>query len=224
LSLFPNPPEFYAFAIHTIYAIILAVSFQTAQDLFIPFSKIEDYGEMVNTVAVFFVYMLLISGWIGYTRSISERPHRSSPLGNIRFILDIIIVFIVFYLTALLRPETFHNNFSEVFWWILPVLFTLYVFWDFVKLYEYKEISSDEEENKIEFEINKTRFWKTFYFFIAILVLALVFYLHITQIVIINPSLTNYDRMYFFFIVLSSVIILLFRLVKWGIPRKMTYT
>jgi hypothetical protein len=128
LAHFPNPPEFYAFAIHTIYAIILAVSFQTAQELFIPFNMIEDYGEMVNTVAVFFVYMLLISGWIGYTRSISERPHTSSPLGNLRFILDIMIVFMVFYLTALVRPQTFRDNFSEIFWWVLPVIFTLYVF------------------------------------------------------------------------------------------------
>jgi hypothetical protein len=146
-SYFKDHREFYIFAIHAIYAVILASSFDIAKDYLIPVSKITSGEDFVHVLGILFVYTVLISGWIGYTRSVSARPHTTSSLGNLRFIMDLLIVFVTFYLVNLTSNiEIFKNSFYETFVAILPMLFSLYLIWDIIKLFEYRKKYTGQQQ------------------------------------------------------------------------------
>jgi hypothetical protein len=129
------------------------------------------------------------------------------------------ILFLIFYLTVLAEPELFSRNFSEVFLWVLPFIFSLYVFWDMVKLLEYRNINTHQEDNEIELEINASRFWKTFFFSVLVITQAFIFYFGMTNIFPINRE-WGFNGTQLFFIIFSTGIILGYRLVKWGIPLR----
>ena len=90
-----------------------------------------------------FVWGVMISGWLGYTKSINDKPHSEGHLGNIRFAIDLVISFLMLYLFIITGKDYFYSNFGETFTFVLPTIFLLYVFWDYIKNKEYPTSNPD---------------------------------------------------------------------------------
>lgn len=212
MSYFQNHMEFYAFAVHAIYAVILASSFEIARDTFIPLTKINNFDHIVHAYSVFFAYCLLISGWIGYTKSISIRPHTYTSLGSLRFVLDLLIVFFTFYIINLTNNVKEHavywSNYGEVFVIFLPIVFVLYVIWDLVKMLEYRREFKDNRDETI---INFNR----------LIISLMFFFMSVIQIglyLLFDSYSSSVSFSYFIFTSVSILTVILYRYAKWDVP------
>lgn len=155
----------------------------------------------------------MISGWIGYTKSITKHPHKENRLGNARFVIDLVILFLAFYLLSLTDPERFGSFVSafNAFIWILPICFMTYIIWDALKYYEYRSFSNERPTSISRWRI-------TWYYLSPLLAQALIY----TFVIVPN----YYDRLVWdddsiwevFFIITSFIIILLYRKRKWPVP------
>lgn len=123
---------FYIIAIHMLFAIVVGHSFILASDVIIPIQTLLESTDHKSASTLIFSYMLIVSGWVGYTRSISIKPHRDTSLGAMRFIFDLIILFEYFYLL-----EITYKGPIEDFPLIVVVIFFTYLLSDIVKHYEY---------------------------------------------------------------------------------------
>jgi succinate dehydrogenase hydrophobic anchor subunit len=130
--------DFYPFAIHIINAAIIAFSFELLKDNFIPIELIKTFSDQVNFVAVLFVWGFLISGWLGYTKSVSDKPHKEGLVGNLRFVVELIISFFMLYLFIIAEKIRFDIYFGSAFVWVIPAIFGLFIIWDILKFIEYR--------------------------------------------------------------------------------------
>ena len=139
-----NATEFYPFSAHLIYAVIVTLSFEIAGNVFIPFDKAFSSYDNALSISLLLSYAFIISGWVGYTKSISKRPHRENWLGNTRFVIDLVILFLAFYLLSLTNPEKFERFITVfgTFIWLFPATFIVYFIWDMFKYFEYKKCSA----------------------------------------------------------------------------------
>ena len=137
--------EFYKKTIDIIYAFIIGQSFLQLDSLFFNINKIFDPHNLVDLGALFLAYFITIIGWIGYHKSITIRPH-IGKWGNMRFAVDLFIVFLVYYLIRLAKPDG-TVTYGYTFLWLMPILFFTYLLWDGVKFFEYK---NQQEENRVE--------------------------------------------------------------------------
>jgi succinate dehydrogenase hydrophobic anchor subunit len=119
--------DFFPFAIHVINAAIIAFSFELVKDDFVPFDLIKTFSDKVNFLAVLFVWGFLISGWLGYTKSVSDKPHKEGLVGNLRFVTELVISFFMLYLFILAQKNEFVTNFGSAFVWIIPIIFGLFI-------------------------------------------------------------------------------------------------
>lgn len=160
--------EFYQHAIHVIYAVLIGQSFFMAKDVFIPISKLNSFDGAVNASALFFAYFFIITGWIGWNKSISENPHTEGRLGVFRFSIDLFILFITYYLLSLANPLN-NETYGITFIWLLPLIFGFYLLWDIIKYFEYRKIK--KSKNKIR----KTRLFITVIFLGFFLILSYLY-------------------------------------------------
>ena len=75
LSVPKTTPDFYQFAVHIVYTIVLATSFDLLPTIMISISSINparDPARFANFATLLMVYIIIISGWIGYTGSLSR--------------------------------------------------------------------------------------------------------------------------------------------------------
>ena len=158
--------DFFQFAIHVINAAIIAFSFELIKDDFIPFELINSFSELVNFIAVLFVWGFLISGWVGYTKSINEKPHKEGLIGNLRFVTELVISFFMLYLFIIVDKDKFEIYFGSAFLWVIPAIFGLFIIWDILKSYEYRN------------EYERRRMVLTIFISIAILILDLFYNLY----------------------------------------------
>jgi Ca2+/Na+ antiporter len=143
--------QFYAYAIHIIYGIILTKSFDISGNVFVPIGRFQlnesNWLLLVNSLAIILTQYILISGWVNYARSINKRPHRvDNKYGNARFVIDLIITFAVFYLVNITNKVGFVDNFWQAFVGVIPALFFLFVVWDYLKSKEYENIFNETEK------------------------------------------------------------------------------
>jgi hypothetical protein len=127
--------KIYVGILELIVAIILGQNLLQVDSIFIPFDNIFTERGIYNAVGLILVYMFVISGWIGYQRSIYLHEHRG-VFGDIRYGIDLVIVFFIYYLVSITNPES-KAHFGEAFVWIFPLIFGLYLLWDFIKILEY---------------------------------------------------------------------------------------
>ena len=123
---------FYVTAVHILFAIVIGHSFIMASDVIIPIQTLVDSTYHKPASTLMFSYILIVSGWIGYSRSISIRPHRDTALGAMRFVFDLIILFEYFYLLQIA-----YTGPIEDFPLVVVVIFLTYLLSDTVKCYEY---------------------------------------------------------------------------------------
>ena len=127
-------PDGYQYAVHLIFAIIIASSFELASEILIPLDgAFTDKNNLVLASSLLLSYVVIIAGWVGYALSMSTKPHKDNYKGALRFMIDLIIPFENFYLIQLVPTEKFILEFPIV----LSVLFTTYIIWDVIKYFEY---------------------------------------------------------------------------------------
>ena len=162
----------------------------------------------MNALAIGLFYVLVLSSWIGYRKSIYQFEHHGF-WGNSRFIIEFIIMFFFFYLLRFINPAkdliTGKSNFEyfgDTFLWGLPVIFGLFLYWDIIKFLEYK--------GDTETPSHSGRILITVIFFCTCIVQAVAWG-------VFNDRPTKDYASYFsWFIIVSIVGILLFRIAKWN--------
>lgn len=214
----PDISTFYRTAIDVIYGVIIGVSFTQIDTLFIPIGKLSELHGIIDGCSALFAYFVIITGWIGYHKSISDKPHRGR-IGNLRFAVDLIITFLAYYLVVIVVPKTDDSgrqlvSYSDTFVWILPFMFFLFVIWDVLKNIEYWD----------ESETRRTRIYRTLYSVVLcvyFIVLSLVYSTYV------NPDSDSLDKWNnkneydFYFLILSAAGVVTYRLfLKWNIVHR----
>jgi hypothetical protein len=198
-----NKKDFFPFAIHIINAAIIAFSFELVKDDFIPFNLIVTFSDKVNFIAVLFVWGFLISGWLGYTKSVKDKPHKEGIVGNLRFVTELVISFFMLYLFVIADKDKFASNFGTAFVWFIPMIFGLFIIWDLLKYREYNQESPEDL---------KRRMFYTVYTFFAILAQDLFYNLYSGTLIAGFSFDKNWTLL--IFIGISSVIIGIYRVLK----------
>jgi hypothetical protein len=157
----------------------------------------------------------MISGWLGYTKSINDKPHTEGGLGNARFVIDLTISFFMLYLLVLTSKNYFIYYFGDAFLKILPTIFFLYVLWDFIKSKEYPNFNPDLNR------IARRRRFQTLVAFLSLTGVSFlyVFYDHLIIIFLWENQnyyhlFANLNTKYWIFMIISTFIIARYRLVK----------
>ena len=169
---------------------------------------------ILRSTALLLSYVFIISGWVGYSKSISKRPHKENGLGNSRFVIDLVILYLAFYLLNLTDPVKFKpfisvfNDFLLTF----PVTFLVYIVWDILKYFEYRDSSTEQKTS-----ISRAR--KTLY----VLVLFVIQYCIYSFVIVpyYHDKLKwGNDIIWEEVILITSIAIILFyRKSKWVIPE-----
>ena len=101
--------EFFQYAVHLIYAIVIGLSFEIAGKVVIPIEKVNDYPSALNVGILILSYFIVVTSWIGYTKSIIKHKHSENISGILRFGIDLLIVFMFYYLVSLTDPSNEKN-------------------------------------------------------------------------------------------------------------------
>ena len=194
--------NFYHIAIHFIYAIVIAHSFAIASGLLIPLNDVFTSEKIIQTLALFLAYIIIISSWIGYTRSISVKPHKDTSTGAMRFFIDLVILFEYFYLLQLSQTEYFDTQIHL----IILVIFGTYMVWDAVKYFEHT--------GKGARNTTKSRGRKTLFCFILCMM--------ITFLYEIGAGFKDPQSNLIWFIGTYGSLIIMYRMSKWNVINKKT--
>lgn len=190
---------------------MISQSFFTAKDIFIPLSHLNSYDGVVNALALIFAYFFIITGWIGWYKSISKNPHGEGRLGIARFGTDLFIMFLFYYLLSLSSPAN-KNSYGDTFLWVLPIIYGTYLLWDGIKYFEYKHEKSLERKNR------KARSLTTIIFFLIFSCQSVFYYYAISNLQDLKwQGTTTWDPAFIF----SSIILTaVYRRRKWLVKRK----
>lgn len=194
---------FYPQTIHVLFAVIIGYSFFLASDVMIPIQNVLESDNHTAVLTLGFSYILVISGWVGYSRSVSTKPYTDSNLGAMRFVVDLIVLFEYFYLISISQTEH-----ASEFPAVAVIIFGTYVLWDDIKGREY---ASRDQEN---IQRRKTTTKKLF---IVGIVIAAAY--HVGLYKIMASSLGISEHM---LAVLSFVLLVIgYRYTKWDLtPRR----
>lgn len=130
-------PEFYQHAVNVLFAVVIGLSFDIAGTVVIPVEEIPH--DPVGTGILILGYIIVLTSWIGYSLSIKASPHRGRFLGLIRFGLDVLIIFLFYYIVSLANPDDILYR-EDVFLYLLPAIYIVFLSWDVTKYYEYKDV------------------------------------------------------------------------------------
>lgn len=129
--------QFYKYAIFVLFAVILSESFPLTVKVFVPLSNLFTYNGFENALTVILVYLFIITSWIGYFNSITLNPHTRTKLGLSRFSVDLLIIFLYYYLITLVPDQSRHR---DIFIYVLPLIFISFVVWNYLRYLEYKKV------------------------------------------------------------------------------------
>jgi hypothetical protein len=128
--------KLYKYAMTVVFAVVIAESFPQSIEIFLPSNgEIVTYERFESGSGWFLAYFLVISSWIYYFRSIIIDPHTETRYGVARFTLDLIIVYLYYYLLILISDQP---SYSVIFAWVFPVIFASYLAWDWLRYREYR--------------------------------------------------------------------------------------
>jgi membrane protein CcdC involved in cytochrome C biogenesis len=132
-------PDFYRHAVNVLFAVVIGLSFSIADTVVIPIEEIPN--DPVGTGILILGYIIILTSWIGYSLSIKESPHRGRFLGLIRFGLDVLIIFLFYYIVSLASPDNLLYR-EDVFLYLLPMIYFVFLAWDVTKYYEYRDVKT----------------------------------------------------------------------------------
>ena len=163
---------------------------------------------MIPGIELLLAYVVIVSGWVGYSRSMIKWPHTNTKSGTLRFVLDLAILFCYFGLIALADPP---NDFQDHFVLWIIAMFALFSVWDMVKLVE----------NRTERPGDRllVSFFKTAFFLIFFLSISLIYSLISGLIETMEKSdvLISADAFYGIFLVVVTVFMIGYRYWKWSV-------
>ena len=194
--------KFYGTAINILFAIVVGHSFLMASDFMIPVWTMFEPDNYVAASTLIFAYILIVSGWIGYSRSISVKPHRDTGWGVARFVLDLVIMFEYFYLLRIVQT----NHITD-FPVVLLIIFVTYIISDSVKMREYPPTSRVSIKQRSKITNNM----------FGMVVLAIIGYYagflsHIASTIGMDAHVLS--------IVVFTGLVLLYRGLKWDLKRR----
>ena len=207
--IFKKPNDVFSYISHFIFAIVIATTYDTAILVFMnpdmPFLSDVDSG--VASLEIFLAYAAIISGWVGYSRSLIKWQHTNTKAGALRFSLDIVILFCYFGLITSARPE---NEFQNYFlYWIIS-LFGLFSAWDLVKIKEYYE----KNEANRNFALLRS-FLKTVIFLSIFIIITITnTYIPLFEY---ETELIDKNIIYGSILLLITILLLLYRYWKWSV-------
>lgn len=209
-SIIPQKPED-AFPLigHFIFAIVIASSYDLAARVFLSpedpvYSGLDPFLVALElTVA----YVSIISGWLGYARSVHKWPHRDTKFGMLRFITDIAILFCYFGLIEAADParDVFRDQFMA---WICAI-FVLYFFSDVFKRQDHKSKTHKDRNRRLNWSLSLTLI------FLGISAALYAFNAHVRGL-----WGTNDGALYMMILMSAIAILLLYRLPKWKVHTK----
>jgi Kef-type K+ transport system membrane component KefB len=191
-----------------VFAVVIAQRFPQAVAIFIPISNLATADGIENACILIFAYFFVVTSWIGYFRSTKNKPHRETKLGTVRFGIDLLIIYLFYYLVTLVQKKDQHG---DIFLWALPIILGIFLLWDLVKYLEYR--------NEVE-EPNEERFNRiviTLVFLAAIIIQSFLYSLALPYI---QPLPFGENVVNVLFTATSVTITFLYRLRKWKDPRR----
>jgi hypothetical protein len=202
--------EFFQYAVHLVYAIVIGLSFDMAKEVVIPIEAITKFPELINLATLILGYFIVVTSWIGYFKSMQHKPHKENILGITRFGTDLFIVFLFYYFVSLTDPKQMYI--SDIFVYVLPSIYLVYLFWDIIKYNEYK---SKKDTQEIVYR-NRRRIKITVDYLVIFVIMAIVYViLMYYNINVLTPN--NIPIRDIGYIIASFLFIGLYRHAKWNI-------
>jgi hypothetical protein len=205
-----TPSDFLEYAIHILFAVVIGISFEISSQIIIPIEEI--YKNIASAGILILGYSIIISSWIGYYLSLRENKHKGK-LGYVRFALDIFTIYLFYYIINLTRLENKEYR-DDVFLYLLPIIYAVYIVWDIVKYYEHKK----KNQTRLEKTDRKHRIFITIDYFVWFFVLAIFYYI-IPQDYLnsIHKELKE-----IIFVIISGVVIFRYRYAKFMDSTRVT--
>lgn len=145
----------YVLVITVLFGIIIGISLTDYQKELVP---LEFNFE---TVMILVAFATVMTSFVGYSIAIKNRYHK-----NIwRFVLDIFLLYLYYQLVY--SPQ---NGFGY-FLWIFPMIFGIYVIWQYLEYLEWKDETGTKSYKSEDFEkiIGGTILFTFVFFLIALL-------------------------------------------------------
>lgn len=201
--------EIFAYICHFIFAIIIANSYETATEVFINpgWTFLTDSSALTSALELFLAYVIAISGWVGYARSMTKWPHADTKAGTVRFVLDITILFGYFWLISSAGTQ---NEFDLNFLYWIVGLFSMFIVWDTLKRSEHIK-KYEGSNNSLDSSLLKTGIFLGIFVFVTIGYNLLLE----NQVGIINKEIIYPGTL-----ILCSILVIIYRYVKWAVPSK----
>jgi hypothetical protein len=188
--------EFFEHAINVLFAVVIGISFQISSQVVIPIEEIQKH--VISAGILVLGYGIVISGWIGYYLSIKDHPHKGK-LGYVRFVLDVLTLYLFYYIINLAKVENEQYR-KDVFVYLLPIIYGVYIFWDIVKYFEHKKKNQTKEEKNDR--IHRIRI--TVDYLVSFIIIAFIYY--------VTPSFEFKDIV---FIIVSGILTFKYRYAKY---------
>ena len=200
-----KPAEIYPFIIHFIFAVIISISFSLTAGIFIS-PKIpifSNFESLFPVIEILMIYILVISGWVGYSRSLIKWPHTNTKSGTFRFTLDLGILFCY---SSLISSINYSLIFRENFMNWIGFIFFLFIMWDIIKIIEYRK--------RPIMAISRS-FWKTIIF--SIIFIFIIPYGN--NLLLDNQTgIINNEVIYGIKLIVVILSLITYRYWKWVIP------
>ncbi len=202
---------------HFIFAVVIAISYNTAAGVFFDpevffnpgVSFLTNLDSVIPILELLLAYVAIISGWVGYSRSIKKWPHTDGKLGAFRFSLDIAILFCYFGLLTSASPQ---NEFQNYFFYWLASLSILFIIWDAIKIKEYYQKGQPRKIAALFRSLGKTIAFS----FMIIIALPLMFMILSEN----TNEVITYDTVYTGILVSTMGVLIVYRYVKWSVYQK----
>ncbi|ABK78625.1 hypothetical protein CENSYa_2021 [Cenarchaeum symbiosum A] len=193
--------------IYVIFAIVMVQGFLNLSEVLIPVDGIFDDESAITAASLFVSYVIIVSSWIGYSRSLSKRPYSDNWQGSARFVLDIMILFEYFYLLSISTTEYFTEQFPAVVF----TIFVTYAVWDRIKRSEYKYLKKQDND---AYENMAIRSRKTI-ICLAVSFAILVYHSIITEYMIETYQMSESVGIAILLVLISALVIY-YRAWKWN--------
>lgn len=128
-------PEFLRLGITIIYAIVIALSIDASKSVFIPLYSIP--ANLLYAMVLFYGYFIILTAWIEYyflRRKFQDEE--KSGLG--RFVLDIGILFLFYYIIIAGSNENQEYLIPDVYLFVTPLIFFLFTLKDMFRIRDYQ--------------------------------------------------------------------------------------
>lgn len=194
--------QFYRYAIFVLFAVVLGASFPISTKVIIPLSNLPTVDGIENLLALILVYFFIISSWIAYFISITLNPHTESKLGIGRFVVDLFIIFVYYFLVIQIPDKSQHRY---IFVGMIPIIFGAFLTWDILRYFEYKKVKKETKQAHAD---RKKRLFDTVITFIIFLVIA---YFYNNVIPIDKIIYDKYSVGNIVFIIITLIVVCFYR-------------